>query len=106
MINWFRALNHMTFHNDQFPNFNTERFWIIDNLTKYDDTGLLGTMIIPLNYFLISTSKHPFLIHMNQKDHRIERINLAFMMGLISYFFPSVFFFFICFFSKLFFFIL
>lgn len=90
LINWFRALNHLTFHHDQFPGFNEESIWVVDNLVKYDDTGLLGTLIIPLNYLLISTCRHPFLIHINQPRAKIYRMNLAFMFGLVSYFFPAV----------------
>lgn len=85
----------MTFHHDQFPGFNEESIWIIDNFVKYDDTGFIGTMIIPLNYFLISTSRHPFLIHINQKKGIVYRMNIAFMSGLLSYFFPCVYYLFL-----------
>ena len=91
MINWFRALNHMTFHEDQFPGFSQEMFWLSDSLIKYDDTGLMGLLVIPLNYFLIATSKHPFLIHINRPENKIRRMTYAFMLGLTSYFFPTVF---------------
>lgn len=80
----------MVFHQDQFQYLSSEGFFFIENLTKYDQTWFLGTLIIPLNYLLITTSKHPFLIHLNRKEMKIQRMNLAFMLGLTSYFFPSV----------------
>jgi len=82
----------MTFHSDQFPGFNSEEFWFSDSLIKYDDTGFLGIFVIPLNYFLISTSRHPFLMHVNRPGNHIQRMTYAFMMGLTSYFFPTVIF--------------
>ena len=92
MINWFRALNHITSHYDQFPLLNIETFLSADNLVKHDESGLFGTLIMPLNYFLLTTSRHPFFIRMNKPENKVFRMNIAFMSCLVSYMFPSVYF--------------
>jgi hypothetical protein len=51
------------------------------DLMNLDPTFITPIAIILINYFLMSRSAHPFLVHLRQR--RLEAWNLAFMGGLL-----------------------